>query len=614
MNKQAGKKIHIKKKKLSVIKFAGDSGDGMQVVGTQFANATAMSGNDLSTLPDYPAEIRAPSGSPGGVSGFQIAFGDDSVMTPGSKTEVLVAMNPAALTVNVRHLDKGSIIVANSDAFTPDTLKKAGYESNPLEDGSLSNYRIISVPVNSMVEITLKDSGLPKSQILKCKNFYVLGVIYWMYDLSPETTVKWLESKFKKTPEIAKANVMVLEAGYNYAENTEIFDAKFNVEKSAVSRGRYKNVTGNEAAAYGLIAAAKKLGRKLYYGSYPITPATEILQTLAKYRSEDIVVFQAEDEIAAVCSSIGASFAGCLGSTGTSGPGLSLKAEALGLAAITELPLVVIDVQRGGPSTGLPTKTEQSDLFQAIFGRHGDSPLIVLAATSPADCFDTVYEASRLAVKYMTPVIVLSSSYLANGSEPLRIPENDSLKPFELTPLPAPDKFQPYLRNEKTLSRPWAYAGLKGYEHRLGGLEKSGETGQISYDPDNHQKMTDARREKINRVKAEIPPTAVTGKEKGGMLVLGWGSAYGAVRTAVDEAAKEGLEISAANLKFLNPLPPDLGKILKDFKKVLIPEENDGQLAFLIKANFHIEPVSYTKSKGQPLNAEEILNAIKKNI
>ncbi|NLI10532.1 MAG: 2-oxoacid:acceptor oxidoreductase subunit alpha [Elusimicrobia bacterium] len=613
MNKPS-KKIKVEKKSAAVIKFAGDSGDGIQVLGSQFANATAVDGRDLSTLPDYPAEIRAPAGSLGGVSGFQIAFGDDSVMTPGNKAEVLVAMNPAALAVNLKSIDKGSLIIANGDAFTADACKKAGYENNPLEDGSLSNYRIISVPANSMVQETLKDSGLTAPQILKCKNFFMLGVIYWIYDLKIENTVKWLEKKFSKMPAVLEANKKVLFAGYNYAENTEIFDSRFNIEKSKPAKGKYKNLTGNEASAYGLMAAAKKLGRKLFYGSYPITPASEILQTLAKYRSKDITVFQAEDEIAAICSSIGAAFAGNLAATGTSGPGLSLKSEALGLAVITELPLVIIDVQRGGPSTGLPTKTEQSDLFQALFGRHGDCPLVVMAAQSPADCFHTVYEASRISVKYMTPVIVLTSAYIANGSEPFKIPSENELKNFELMPLPQPDKFQPYLRDSKTLSRPWAYPGLKGYEHRIGGLEKSGETGHISYDPENHQKMTDIRREKIKRIVSEIAPLEINGDKKGDLLVLSWGSAYGAANTAAKEAQKEGLKVSSVNLKFLNPLPGDLGEKLKGFKKILIPEENDGQLAYVIRAEYLMAPISLKKSKGQPLNSEEILKAIKENI
>lgn len=612
--KDKKRKVKFEERSFSVIKFAGDSGDGIQVLGSQFANTNAVTGRDLSTLPDYPAEIRAPAGSLGGVSGFQIAFGDDSVMTPGSKVEILVAMNPAALSVNLKSLEKGSLIIANLDAFTQDACRKAGYERNPLEDGSLSNYRVITVPVNSMLKETLKDLGLQPAWILRCKNFFMLGVIYWIYDLPIENTIKWIESKFAKVPEILEANKKALLAGYNYAENTEIFDSRFQVKKSNREKGRYKNVTGNEAIAYGLIAASKKLKRKLFYGSYPITPASEILQTLARYTADDLIVFQAEDEIAAICSAIGASFASALAATGTSGPGLSLKAEALGLAVMTELPLVVIDVQRGGPSTGLPTKTEQSDLLDAMFGRHGDCPLVVMAASSPADCFHTVYEASRIAVKYMTPVIVLSSAYIANGSEPFRIPSDNELKEFELMQLPDPKNFQPYLRDEKTLSRPWAYAGLKNYEHRLGGLEKSGDTGHISYDPDNHQKMTDMRREKIKRVANEIPTTLIKGDESGDMLVLSWGCVYGAATTAVEQARKKGLKVSSIHTRFINPLPTDLGEKLKRFKKVLIPEENDGQFARIIRSEFLIKPLSLNKNKGQPLFHEEILKAIEENI
>ncbi len=608
------KKIQVQKKKIAVIKFAGDSGDGIQVVGSQFANATAVAGSKLSTLPDYPAEIRAPLGSLSGVSGFQIAFGDESVMTPGSKAEVLVAMNPAAMAVNLKTIDRGAMIIANGDAFTLEACQKAGYKTNPLEDGSLSNYRVLSIPANSLVQEALSDSALAPAQILKCRNFFMLGVIYWIYDMPIEPTNKWLEKKFARLPQVLSANRNALFAGYNYAENTEIFDLRFHVEKKNSKPGKYKNITGNEAAATALIAASRKLGRKLFYGSYPITPATEILQTLSKYASDDIVVFQAEDEIAAACSSIGASFAGCLSATGTSGPGLSLKSEAIGLAVMTELPMLIIDVQRGGPSTGLPTKTEQSDLFQAVFGRHGESPIVVMAARSPADCFNTVYEAARISVKYMTPVIVLSSAYIANGSEPFEIPKKEELKDFELPFMPEPEKFTPYMRDEKTLSRPWAYAGLKGYEHRLGGLEKSGETGNISYDPENHQKMTDIRRKKIEGIAKEIEPTKIDGESRGDLLILSWGSTYGAVNTAVKEAREKGIKVSSINLRFINPLPADLGEKMSKFKKVLIPEENEGQLAFLIRSKYLISPIQFNKVMGMPINSDDVLKAIKENI
>jgi 2-oxoglutarate ferredoxin oxidoreductase subunit alpha len=593
------------------VRFAGDSGDGIQLVGSQFANTTAVAGNDLSTLPDYPAEIRAPAGTLAGVSGFQISFGDDSVLTPGNKPDVLVVMNPAALAVNIKNQEKGSVIIANSDAFVPAALEKAGYKANPLEDGTLDNYRVIGVPANKLTEGALKDSGLTQAQVLKCKNFYLLGIVYWMYGLPLAPTREWIKTKFKKAPELADANAKALEAGYDYAETTEIFDARFETRKSAVVPGKYRNLTGNEAAAYALITAAKLLKRKLFYGSYPITPASEILHTLSKHRANDVVVFQAEDEIAAVCSSIGAAFGGNLAATGTSGPGLSLKIEALGLAVITELPLVVIDVQRGGPSTGLPTKTEQSDLLQAVFGRHGECPLPVLAASSPADCFTTTLEAARIAVKYMTPVIVLTNSYLSNGSEPFRIPKLSELPRFQVSTLPAPGDFKPYTRDPETLARPWAGPGLKGYEHRIGGLEKADITGAISYDPENHEKMIRIRAEKVFRVVKEIPPTKIYGAAEGELLVVGWGSTYGAITSAVTEARRAGFSVSSIHIRNIYPLPPDIGAIMRRFRKVLVPEENTGQLRMLLRSEYMLEPLGLNKVQGQPLNSDDVLIRIK---
>ncbi len=612
MTQNAPKKtVKVSELNSITIRFAGDSGDGIQLVGNQFATATAKAGNDLSTLPDYPAEIRAPAGSLGGVSGFQINFGDDSVLTPGNRPHVLVVMNPAALAVNLKGMEKGSVIIVNSDAFSQQALEKAGYSSNPLEDGTLDNYRVVSVPASALTEAALAGSGLTKSQVLKCKNFYMLGILYWMYGLPLAPTLEWMKAKFKKSPETASANAKVLCAGHDYAESTEIFDARFQVRKRKIKPGRYRNLTGNEAAAYALITAAKLLKKDLFYGSYPITPASEILQVLSKYRSRDVRVFQAEDEIAAICSTIGAAFAGSLAATGTSGPGLSLKAEAMGLAVITELPLVIVDVQRGGPSTGLPTKTEQSDLLQAVFGRHGESPLPVLAASSPADCFDVTLEAARIAVKYMTPVIVLSNAYLSNGSEPFRIPEPAELPKFETQPLPPPEAYKPYMRAPETLARPWAHAGLKGYEHRLGGLEKQDVTGAISYDALNHERMTQLRAEKIAGVAREIPPTRVYGDPEGDLLVAGWGSTYGAIKQAVTAARETGLKVSSVHVRHLNPLPPDLGVIMRRFRKVLIPEENSGQFRMLLRSSYMAEPVGLNKVQGQPLNYEEILAKIK---
>ncbi len=520
-------------------------------------------------------------------------------------------MNPAALAVNIKNLDKGSVIIANADAFDKAALDKAGYASNPLEDGTLSNYRVMPIPVNTLTESTLKESGLTRSQVLKCKNFYMLGIMYWMYDLPIEPTTNWIKTKFKKTPELAKANQLVLAAGYAYSEATEMFDARFQIKKSPVVPGKYRNLTGNEAAAYALITAAKLLKKKLFYGSYPITPASEILHTLSKHKANDVVVFQAEDEIAAVCASIGAAFAGCLASTGTSGPGLSLKAEALGLAVITELPLVIVNVQRGGPSTGLPTKTEQSDLLQALYGRHGESPLVVLAASSPADCFDATLEGARLAVKYMTPVIVLTNAYLSNGSEPFRIPKLKELPKFDVPALPEPAQFKPYSRNPETLARPWAYAGLKGYEHRIGGLEKTDGAGAVSHDPENHELMSKLRDAKIAKVASEIPPTAVAGAADGELLVLGWGSTFGAITQAVNEARKAGLQVSSAHIRYMNPLPPDLGTVLRRFRRILVPEENFGQFRMMLRAAYGLEPIGLNKVQGQALNADEILAKIK---
>jgi len=611
MNKaNNSRKVSVSQLNSVTVRFAGDSGDGIQLVGSQFANATAIAGNDLSTLPDYPAEIRAPAGSLAGVSGFQISFGDESVLTPGNKPDVLLAMNPAALAVNLKNLDKGSVIITNSEAFVPAALEKAGYKSNPLEDGSLSNYRVIGVPVNALTEAALKDSGLTQAQVLKCKNFYLLGLLYWMYDLPLETTRAWIQTKFKKAPELAAANDKVLLAGYDYAEATEIFDSRFKLRKSPVTPGKYRNLTGNEAAAYALITAAKLLKKKLFYGSYPITPASEILQTLSKHRAQDVVVFQAEDEIAAMCSTIGAAFGGELAATGTSGPGLSLKAEAMGLAVIAELPMVIINVQRGGPSTGLPTKTEQSDLLQAVYGRHGECPLVVLAASSPADCFHTTLEAARLAVKYMTPVIVLSNAYLSNGSEPFRIPKLSELPKFQTTPLPPPSDYKSFMRDPETLARPWTWPGLAGYEHRVGGLEKADGTGAISYDPENHELMTKLRADKVAGVAREIPPTVIYGQNEGGLLVVGWGSTYGAITTAVKAARKAGLNVSSVHLRNIFPMPSDLGPLMRRFKKVLVPEENTGQLRMLLRSAYMLEPLGLNKMQGQPINSDEVLAKI----
>ncbi len=592
------------------IRFAGDSGDGIQLTGSQFATATALAGNDLSTMPDYPAEIRAPAGSLGGVSGFQVHFGPDKILTPGDKPDVLVAMNPAALAVNIKNIERGAIILANSDAFNAQTLEKAGFKTNPLEDGSLANYRVFPVAMTTFTQKALEKTSLTKTQIAKCKNFYALGIMYWMYGLPIEPTIRWMDQKFKKTPEMAQANKLALTTGYDFAESTEIFDAKYTVKKAPAPPGKYRNVTGNEAAALGLIAAANRAKRGLFYASYPITPASEILQEISKRITPSVKVLQCEDEIASVCAAIGASFAGSLGATGTSGPGLSLKTEAIGLAVIAELPLVIVNVQRGGPSTGLPTKTEQADLLQAVFGRHGESPVVVLAASTSAECFTLAVEASRIAMKYMTPVILLSDGYLANTSGPLKIPSLNELPQFENPPLPDPEKFAPYMRDPDTLARPWAAPGTAGYEHRIGGLEKTDITGTVSYDADNHEIMMRKRAEKIAGVAREIPATKVLGPAEGDLLVIGWGSSYGAITAAVTECQKKGMHVSSAHVRHLNPLPPDLGSVLRRFRRVLVPEENLGQFSFILRSRYLVDTIQLNKVKGQPIKIEDIKNKI----
>jgi len=593
------------------IRFAGDSGDGIQMTGGQFATATALVGNELSTLPDYPAEMRAPAGTTGGVSGFQVHFGTDKVLTPGDKPDILVAMNPAALAVNLKNLERGAVILVNSDAFTAQALKSAGFASNPLEDGSLSNFRVLPVAMTTLTEKALEGMGLNRVQVARCKNFFALGTMFWMYDLPLEPTLVWIERKFSKSPEMVEANKKALLAGYSFAESTEIFDARYSVKKPQLPPGRYRNVTGNEAVAYGLIAASKRAGRPLFYGSYPITPASEVLQELSKHISSGVKVFQAEDEIAAVCAAIGASFAGHLAATGTSGPGFSLKSEAIGLAVMTELPLVVLNVQRGGPSTGLPTKTEQSDLLQAYYGRHGECPVVILAAANSSDCFTMTIEACRLAMKYMTPVILLTDAYLASNSGPLRIPDVEELPKLEMPPLPEAGRFAPYRRDPKTLARPWAVPGTPGYAHRIGGLEKTDGTGEVSYDPDNHERMVRIRSEKVSKVAGEIPPTQVEGRCEGNLLVVGWGSTYGAITSAVRECRESGLEVSGVHVRYLNPLPPDLGPILKRFRKILVCEENLGQFAAILRAHYLMEPATLHKVRGQPMKIADIREKIR---
>ena len=588
------------------IRFAGDSGDGMQLTGTQFTNTTALLGNDLSTLPDYPAEIRAPQGTLFGVSGFQIHFGSKEIHTPGDQCDVLVAMNSAALKVNLGSLVDGGAVIANSDGFNDRNLKLAGYASNPLKDGSLEKYRVFEVDITKLTALALQDLNLSSKIVDRSKNFFALGMMYWMYNRPIDSTVNWLTKKFGSKPEIAEANVRVLKAGWNYGETTEIFAVRYQVGPAKLPPGKYRNITGNQATAWGLMAAAKKAKLDLFLGSYPITPASDILHELAIYKQFGVKTFQAEDEIAGITSAIGASYGGALGTTTTSGPGLALKSEALGLAVMVELPLVCVNVQRGGPSTGLPTKTEQADLFQALFGRNGEAPIPVLAASTPADCFDTVFEASRIALKYMTPVIFLSDGYLGNGSEPWLIPDFDKLPDISPTFRINPEGFLPYMRNEATLARPWAIPGTPGLEHRIGGLEKQNITGNVSYDPVNHETMVKLRTEKVERIANEIPPIDVDGEKDGELVVIGWGSTYGAIRSAVTKTRERGKKVSQIHLRYLNPMPKNLGDVLSKFKNVLVPEMNLGQLSGVLRMRYLVPTIPLDKVQGLPFKAVEI--------
>jgi 2-oxoglutarate/2-oxoacid ferredoxin oxidoreductase subunit alpha len=593
------------------IRFAGDSGDGMQLTGTQFTNTSAIMGNDISTLPDFPAEIRAPAGSLPGVSGFQLNFSNHDIRTPGDQPNVLVAMNPAALKVNLPDLEEGGTIIVNTDEFTKDNLEKAAYHSNPLEDGALSGYRVHQLPISTLNMNALKGAvELSRKEMARSKNFFALGVLYWLYDRPLEPTLDWVRAKFKKNPELIKANEVALKTGYNFAETTEVFTTHYRVKKAVIAPGRYRKITGNEATAIGFVAAAELAGRPLFYGSYPITPASEILHELARHKNFGVKTFQAEDEIAAVCAAIGASFAGHVGLTGTSGPGVALKQEAIGLAVMTELPLVIVNVQRGGPSTGLPTKTEQADLFQAVWGRNGECPAIVIAPATPADCFDMAIESVRLAFKYMVPVFYLSDGYLANGAEPWALPAIEKLPRIDVKFTTDPSNFMPYARDEATLARPWALPGTPGLEHRIGGIEKQHITGNVNYDPENHHLMVKLRQEKVDRAVADIPPIEVFGEETGKVLVLGWGSTYGSITSAVEKMRNEGKSVSSAHLRHLNPFPKNLGQVLSGFETVIIPEMNLGQLCTMIRARFLIDAVAFSKVKGRPFQIREIIRKV----
>ena len=593
-----------------VIRFAGDSGDGMQLTGTQFADTTALVGNDLATLPDFPAEIRAPAGTLAGVSGYQISFSSHDIKTPGDQPNVLVAMNPAALKTNIDDLEEGGILIVDTDAFTEGNLSKAGYKTNPLKDGSLAGHRVFDIPLTSLTLHAVAEAGLSGRQATRCKNFFSLGLVFWLYERPVDYTREWIEKKFKNSEQMAKANTLALLAGYNYADTTEVFTTHFRVRKADLAPGTYRKVTGNEATAMGFIAAALITGRPLFYGSYPITPASDILHELSKFKNYPVKTFQAEDEISAIGAAIGAAYGGSLGLTGTSGPGVALKSEAIGLAVMTELPVVIANIQRGGPSTGLPTKTEQADLFQAVLGRNGECPVAVVAPATPADCFPMAIEAFRIATTHMTPVFFLSDGYLGNGAEPWRVPGTDDLPKFEVRFRTEKEGFFPYLRDPRTLARPWAVPGTPGLEHRIGGLEKEDVTGNVSYDPQNHEKMVRLRAEKIARIADDIPPLQVLGKDSGKLLVVGWGSTYGAITSAVQELQAKGLPVSSIHLRHLNPFPRNLGEVLGRFETVLVPELNLGQLRTLIRARYLVDAVGLNKIQGKPFKVSEITKAI----
>ncbi|MBS1916232.1 MAG: 2-oxoacid:acceptor oxidoreductase subunit alpha [Bacteroidetes bacterium] len=596
-----------------VIKFAGDSGDGMQLTGSQFTNNTALMGIDLATFPDFPAEIRAPQGTLPGVSGFQLRFSSDHIFTPGDECDVLVAMNAAALKTNLKTLKKGGKIIVNTDGFDSKNLRLANYPDgiNPLEDHSLDNYNVIRIDVTKMTREALKEFAIGTKEKDRAKNMFVLGFLYWMYNRSTESTIKFLKEKFGKKQEILDSNIKALMAGYHFGDTTETFTTTYKVEKAKLEPGTYRSIMGNQALAYGLIAASQKSGLPLFLGSYPITPASDILHELSRYKNFGVRTFQAEDEIAAITSAIGASYGGSLGVTTTSGPGMALKAEAMGLAVVLEIPLVICDIQRGGPSTGLPTKTEQSDLLQAYYGRNGECPMPVISASTPSDCFDAVYEAVRIAIQHMTPVILLSDGYIANGAEPWKFPKSDELHPIEVKfkkeLSEGETQFLPYQRDEK-LVRPWAIPGTPGFEHRIGGLEKQNITGNVSYDPENHQLMVKIRQEKVDKIAEYIPLQKLdSGPEKGKLLVLGWGSTYGAIKSAVAELQHEGYAVSHAHLRYIRPFPKNLGNILKNFDQVLIPEINNGQLIKIIRDRYFVDAKGHNKIMGVPITKTELV-------
>jgi len=613
------------------IRFAGDSGDGMQLAGTQFTNTSALVGNDIATFPDFPAEIRAPAGTLAGVSGFQVHFSAADIHTPGDALDALVVMNPAALKTNLKDLQPGGILIVNTDNFGVSDLDKARYRVSPLDDNSLKGYRVVRVPVAKLTREAVAEYKLSPKEADRCKNFFALGLVYWLYERPMEVTLKWIREKFAKNPQYVNANTAALRAGYNYGETVELLPVQYQVAKARIAPGTYRKITGNEAAVIGFTAAAQVAGKTLVYGSYPITPASPILEGLAEMRRFGVKTFQAEDEIAAIGVAIGASYGGAIGITGTSGPGVCLKSEAINLAVMTELPVVVVDVQRGGPSTGLPTKTEQSDLLQAMFGRNGDSPVAIVAPQSPVDCFDMAFEAVRIATRFMCPVFYLSDGYLANGSEPWNIPSAEKLPRIAIENATRPNsegwtgpghengdgeggsagKFLPYRRDEY-LSRPWAIPGTPGLEHRIGGIEKQDVTGNINYEPANHQHMTDTRRKKIENIAATIPDLEVKGSADAELLVVGWGGTYGSITTAVERTQRRGLNVAQAHFRYLNPMPGNTASVLKRFKRILVPELNSGQLSWLLRAKYLAPAEGLNKVQGKPFLVSEIESAIEK--
>jgi 2-oxoglutarate/2-oxoacid ferredoxin oxidoreductase subunit alpha len=590
----------------AVLRFAGDSGDGMQVTGSQFTNTVALYGNDIATFPDFPAEIRAPAGTLPGVSGYQLHFSSNEVYTPGDAIDVLIAMNPAALKMNLADLKANGILIVNSDAFAETDLRKAQMSSNPLEDHSLDKFRLFPVELERLTKVALEHLGLDAKSVSRCKNFFALGMCYWLYNRSMDSTVRWIEEKFSKKPLLVEANKLAMKAGYSYCEATEAFQISYEIPPAQLEPGLYRNISGNQALALGFITASQKSGLKLFQGSYPITPASDILHELSQYKDFGVITFQAEDEIAAITSAIGAAYAGALAITTTSGPGMALKTEAMGLAIAVEIPLIICDIQRGGPSTGLPTKTEQADLFQALFGRNSEAPIPVVAAATPSDCFWAALEASRIAVKYMVPVIVLSDGYLANGAEPWKIPSLDEIPEIPVKFATDPTDFKPYRRNPDTLARPWAIPGTPGLEHRIGGLEKQDVTGNINYEPLNHEKMVRIRAAKVEAIAQDIPDIVPVGDPDGDLLIVAWGSTHGSITAAVNSQRELGYRIGHVHLRHLNPFPGNLGDVLKRYRKVLVPELNMGQLLWLLRAKFLVNAIGLNKIQGRPFKQSEL--------